>query len=283
MDLLAKRAQLIKQIKRTGGYLYVDITEINYPDKTDHYMTLDVISKNQPERLHWVRDEHYVEALQGDPPDLLDKMLEYTHLSEHIMQTEPAATRNITCPVYHCFMGFEHPQLKPYLAVFNEGVTHNKAFILHALNEEKDPLRKASAVLLVGHFSDPQEIINVLLPHINDADSGVRNNSMRVIAMTLLKEKNLSVNAKPFLQQLNSPYLSDRNKALFVLYDLAHTEEVKKDIILYGVRLLALLELKQPNQHDTAYLILKQISGQDFGERNISAWQDWLSIQQASI
>jgi hypothetical protein len=150
------------------------------------------------------------------------------------------------------------------------------------LNEEHNPTRRASAVLLVGHFTDPKEIINTLLPYINDEDSTVRNNSMRVIATTLVKAKRLTLDVRPFLELLNSPYLTDRNKALFILYNLSISARVRAACIKSAVRLVALLALKQPNQHDTAYLLLKQISGQDFGEHNVPAWRQWARLQQLS-
>ncbi len=281
--LVDQRVQLIKQMQQAEGYLFLDIHEINYPGVTDHYITIDVVTKNEPERMHWVYDEHDSEAVQSAPPDLIDKMTEYSQLSEHIMLTEPTAAKDIVCPVYHCFMGFNHPQLKPYLSVFNNGVTRDKALILRALKEEQDPNRRASAVFLVGHFTDPQEIIEVLLPHVNDTHSLVRNNVSRVIGMTLLKAKSVDLKAKPFLELLKSPYITDRNKALFVLYNLSRSSKARNDYIQFSSRLLALFELKQPNQHDMAYMILKQLSGQDFGEHNVVAWQQWLASQQVSL
>ncbi|MFA5960575.1 MAG: hypothetical protein WC785_08655 [Tatlockia sp.] len=41
--------------------------------------------------------------------------------------------------------------------------------------------------------------------------------------------------------------------------------------------LLALLQLKQPNNHDWAYLLLKKISGKNYGAYNLSAWEKWFA------
>lgn len=46
-----------------------------------------------------------------------------------------------------------------------------------------------------------------------------------------------------------------------------------------GPTLLKLLALEQPNNHDFAYQILKQVSGQDFGEHEVARWRAWL-LQQ---
>jgi hypothetical protein len=282
-DVALQPDELVKKIKQTEGYLFVHLEEVFYPDKANHYVTIDIVTKNQPERLHWVHEEDYGPPVKKNPPDLLDTMTEYSELSEYIMQTEPLAAKDIPCPFYHCFMGFEHPQLKPYLSGFKRSATQDKALILDALNTETDPQRRASAVFLVGHFSDPQDIVNALLPHINDIDSRVRNNSLRVIATTLSKAKHITLDATPFLELLNSPYLTDRNKSLFVLHTLSQSEQSRPLFIRFGARLLALLALKQPNQHDPAYYILQQLSGKHWGEHNLLAWQNWLTSQQTLL
>jgi hypothetical protein len=46
-----------------------------------------------------------------------------------------------------------------------------------------------------------------------------------------------------------------------------------------GPKLIEILKLLQPNNHDFAYAILKKISGKDFGERNYEAWGRWLHSQ----
>jgi len=38
-----------------------------------------------------------------------------------------------------------------------------------------------------------------------------------------------------------------------------------------------MLRLRQPNNHDFAHSILKQISGRSFGDREYAAWEAWLA------
>lgn len=40
--------------------------------------------------------------------------------------------------------------------------------------------------------------------------------------------------------------------------------------------LVEMLALKQPNNHDFAYRILKQVSGRDLGEHAVESWRAWL-------
>ena len=57
---------------------------------------------------------------------------------------------------------------------------------------------------------------------------------------------------------------------------VADRPEHRAAILARGRELLELLRLEQPNNHDFAWSILKKVSGQSFGERDVAAWQRWL-------
>lgn len=205
-------------------------------------------------------------------------MIKYDRIGLALMMNNKIKQLAAPCPVYHCAMGFEHPKLKPYLKVFNDGAIKEKAMILETLNHDLDPARRAAAAFLVGHFRDPHEIISVLSPHISDKDEEVRNNVMRVIGATMAKAKIIDIDVSPFLNALDSPSTTDRNKALYVLFNAADSKAAKQVILQKGGKqLVALTRLKQPNNHDWAYLILKKISGKDFGATNSAGWAAWVS------
>jgi hypothetical protein len=48
------------------------------------------------------------------------------------------------------------------------------------------------------------------------------------------------------------------------------------------IPLLTILAMKQPNQQEFAYMIMKELSGQDFGEHNQQAWLAWIKQAKAS-
>ena len=109
----------------------------------------------------------------------------------------------------------------------------------------------------------------------------MKNNAIRVIGETMNRANISNINMVPFLNLLNSPYNTDRNKALYVLLAAAESPSSKKLIIQQGSRnLLAMLKLKQPNNHDISYQLLKKISGKDFGEYNSIAWEKWIMEEQ---
>lgn len=82
---------------------------------------------------------------------------------------------------------------------------------------------------------------------------------------------------------LDGPTTTDRNKAAAIVDGLVRrpdSSNLRHEVIARaGPTLLKLLALGQPNNHDFAYQILKQVSGQDFGEHDVDRWRAWL-LQQ---
>lgn len=280
MSLVTTRQQLLEKIKEEFGFYFVDFQTVFYPGNKNVYTTIEVINKSQPERLRFVNNRT-VKKIENKKDDLINKMLQFEIIEARLLMENKIDLKKNSCPVFHCVTGFNHPQLKPYLKIFNTGVIKEKKLIIDTLNKDADPERRAAAAFLIGHFSDPKEIISLLSTHVGDSSEAVRNSVMRVIGFTMEKAKIKQIDANPFLRLLDSPYTTDRNKALLVLSIIADSKSSKNLILQKGKnQLLALLELKQPNNHDLAYVILKKISGKDFGENNISAWEKWFSSAQ---
>lgn len=273
-QLLQKKARLVNAIKRTGHFLFADLQTVSYPGDNDIYTTIEVVEKNQPERLQYVHPKHPIKSVAHD--DLINTMIVYQSIAMKLMMTGQLDLHDNSCPVYHCTVPFKHPKLKPYLALFNEGAVHQKQEIIQALNHDPDPERRAAAAFLIGHFNNPQDIMSLLSPHVNDEDEGVRNNVLRVMGETVARAHITTFDATPFLSLLDSPSVTDRNKSLLVLLTAADSSAGKKQIIQQGqARFIALLRLKQPNNHGMAYAILKKISGRDFSETDFTAWEQW--------
>ncbi len=277
--LLAEKQALIKKIKRDYGFLFVEFQTVFYPGEADTYTTIEVVDKQHAERMRFVNALPYTAPKREKiyRPDLIDAMLRYQGIVTDLMRHNQLGPLQTACPVYHCFAGFEMPVLKPFLAVFNNGVIKDRQLILKTVRDDPDPERRAGAVFLVGHFRDPHEILSLLSPLVRDRDPAVRNNVMRVIALTMETAKISDIDPMPFIEALDSPYTTDRNKALFVLYAATASEKARL-IILHqgGMRLLDLMQLKQPNNHDSAFVILKKLSGQSFTTNDTTAWRSWV-------
>ena len=280
-NIIKKRFALIDKITKEYGFRFVDFQTVLYPGNDTVYTTIEIVDKNHLERLRFVNRVPLGEHEEKRSPhkaDLIEAMIEYTSIGFSLIMNHQLGSTLTTCPVYHCVVGFEHPKLKHYLTMFNNGAIKEKALIIETLDHDNDPERRAAAAFLVGHFRDPDEIITILSTHVEDKNEGVRNNVMRVIAETIAKAHITQLDVTPFLDALDSPYTTDRNKALYVLMGGVNSKSSQPIIQKSGDKLLALLKLKQPNNHDLAYSILKKISGKDFGSTNVAAWTTWVSL-----
>ena len=274
-NVFLNKKLLINKIKKSGDFAFADFKTVTYPDRVNRYTTIEVVEKNKANRLKFISEEVELKD-EVAQPDLIGKMIDYLRIGEKLFFVSHLAFNENYCPVYHCISGFENKELKPFLKIFNTGVIKEKSLILQTLYHDNDHLRRAAAAFLVGHFHDPHDIISTLLPYVDDKSFYVRNNAMRVISSTMRKAKIYDINPKPFLDILDSPYETDRNKALYILLEALNHPLSKKFIIQNGEdTLLSLLRLQQPNNHMPAYQILKKISGENFSEYDIAGWKTW--------
>ncbi len=271
---------MLQKIKKNEGLLFVTVDTVFYGDGGDTYTIIDAVSAQEPWRLKFVNAKEAAYS-PSNPKDLFDEMIDYQKIVAELIVTNQSNSFT-SCPVYHCTLGFENPKTKPYLSVFTNGVRTQKKRILNTLLSDPVSLRREAAAYLVGHFDDPKCIVSVLEKSLNDKSSEVRNAVMRVLAATLMKSATTTIDIKPVVDILNSPFEAERNKALAILLAASGAENNKKFIISNTQdNLIKLLALKQPNQHEMAYLLLKQISGKKFAERDITAWKNWLKQAQS--
>ncbi len=268
-----RRQALIDSMKAKHDYAYLNLDTMYYGEE-NYCTTIEVVQSNEPERLTYLPNQE--KRTFPKTHDIMDEMQDYLTTAQALFLSNQIHPKHSDCPVYHCTTGFDHPKLKPYLERFNTAAVKQRAFILNTLSKDPNPMRRAQAAYLVGHFQDPNDIVRVLLPYVEDRDEGVRNNVIRVLSLTTQKAHITSIDPTPFIHLLSSPCSTDRNKSLFLLSVLADSTAVRQALIQQAkIPLLNLLRLQQPNQHDFAYLILKKITGQDFGDKHPERWAKW--------
>ncbi|MBA2649510.1 MAG: HEAT repeat domain-containing protein [Legionella sp.] len=275
--LFKHRTQLLDQIKKQYGFAFVNFDTIYYPADKKVYTTIEVVEKENTSRLRFITKETKPEA-QAPKQDLVEEMIQYQSDWAKVM-VSGYNKQETECPVFHCFPGFSHPSLQKRFTLFTENVGKDKEkeLILQTLKQESNAERRTAAAFLMGHFKDPTKIISLLTQYVMDSDSGLRNAAMRVINETMNKAHIHEINPLPFLSLLDSPYDTDRNKALLILINAANEKKSRELIIQHGkASLISLLRLKQPNNHKDSYTLLKKISGKDLGENNYASWKQWI-------
>ncbi len=257
------------------GFAFVNLSLITYfAPNPGNYVTVDIV---EPADVN--RRMAFLPEPQGhfeDPAGLIALWDEYLKLAFEL-QFAGKIEHPKTCPVWHCTHGFENPRLAPFLEKFNQLVPLHESNLSQILKEDKRPQFRANAAFLLAHIKNGQSLRNYVLGAVSDSSELVRNNAVRVLLDLALRHPALDVPIEPILKVLNYPTTTDRNKAANTLVPLSLKEENKgliKDEV--GRILLEMLKLKQPNNHDPAYAILKNISGLSYGEHDHQAWEGWL-------
>ena len=104
----------------------------------------------------------------------------------------------------------------------------NLPILRSVLRESADPQQRALAAQVIAYAVNKHTIIPDLVHAVRDPDPDVRNNAIRALwVMARWAEKHpesgLRVPYEPFVDLLDSPHWSDRNKAVLVLMSLSST------------------------------------------------------------
>lgn len=261
-------------INKMGDFAYLRLTPMTYSDKENIYITINAVDKKDAKRL-----TDFLPEPKGsfpDPDNLIALMNQYTESIFKDFRNIKQEDTDFVCPSFHCLEG---EKLKAYQDTFINKVPGNKDKLIKILREDKNEDKRAAAAYLLSYIKDGDELLKILEPSMKDSSYGVRNNAMRVIGyalMTKLKSANFPI--QKAIDAINYPTGLDRNKALFILVGLAGQTRYAIYIKEHAKsQLITLLKMKQPNIHDTVYVILQIISGKRYGDRNYTAWAKWLN------
>jgi len=184
------------------------------------------------------------------------------------------------CPVLHCIAPFDLPELAPYLPRFNSGAREHVDELYAVAANSANASQRATALFVLAHTNDAQRLAPALGHAIYDPNGGVRNNAMRVLMFLAQRRADVDFPIRELIAALDFPTSSDRNKAAYTVSALAeqarYRDIVRADAVPAALRLLRLGKL---NNHEPAFEILKQVSGEEFGERDYAAWERWAATR----
>jgi hypothetical protein len=271
------------RLKERFRFPFVEVSPISYfgssPDAGKVFITIDVVEPEDADRLTFAPAPAKDVA---DPEGLVAAWLDYEK-AVWPLQRSGAYKGPYTCKGgMHCALGFNHPELEHREDVFIEKVPAHVAELTAVLRKDKRNERRAAAAFLLAYARDRQQVIDALVPSIDDPSSFARNNVMRVLVMIQQKVDTVVVPLAPVLHAMRFPTTTDRNKAAYLLAGIAKhasTQDRARIAREVGELLVVMADMKQPNNRDPAIDILKAISGEDHGT-DIAAWRAWLGRQR---
>jgi hypothetical protein len=256
------------------AYFEIGVT-LNFGPPQNVDVTIDVVEKVDEARRMPFRAAPTQEL--DDPGGLLALWMEYQGtMYELALAGAPMQVDESNCPVLHCIASFDLPELAPYLPRLNDGARRHEDALYSVAVDSADATERATALFVLAHANDAQRLAPVLGRAINDPSSGVRNNAMRVLMSLAQRRTDVDFPIRDLIAALDFPSSADRNKAAYTVAALASQADYRDTIRADAVpAALRLLELEKPNNHDPAYEILTQVSGETFGDRDYAAWERW--------
>jgi hypothetical protein len=145
-------------------------------------------------------------------------------------------------------------------------LAHEKE-LLRVLAESADDKQRVAAAHLTGYTRHSPEQIAALVDAARDPNDTVRNNATRALAvLAAAPEFARGIPAEPFIQKLNSPVWSDRNKGLMLLVPLTRDRDRKVLELVKARALDSLIEMAQwqnPGHSGGPIRLLGRIAGMD--------------------
>jgi hypothetical protein len=276
---------LCREIKtktnKLGDIVYLEGGFDKKPFEKNVYFTFDVVEIKDAARLAGFLPKPTKSF--PDPDNLLTLWNGYfdTGLTK-ILIDKKSKWNGIKCPVNYCLYGFEWPELQRYQSIFTTLVPKDKTELVKILREDKDPRNRADAASLLAHIKDGNELMQILLPSMRDADAEVRGTAMAVMAFTMIQLKHADFPVQKAIDALDYPALADRKHALFLLESISKQPRYSQYLKDHSKeQLMNMLKMHMPDIHDEAYAVLKNMSGLKFGDRNYVAWEHWLNTTKS--
>lgn len=193
------------------------------------------------------------------------------------MQSSNPDFKSKSCPVVHCIWGFDKKELQYDVPELKRGASKYKNQLMDIIEHSANNTEREQAIFILAHISNYQELAHFLMKFTNDPDESVRNNTMRVLGAILAQHDVTGLDIDRILKALDYPYVTDRNKAGYVLLNIVLKDKSSRPLVIKrsGTTLIKLLMLNQPNNHDFAYRILKVISNKNYSDRDYQSWQKW--------
>jgi len=137
------------------------------------------------------------------------------------------------------------------------------------LRESGDADQRAIAAQVIGYAADKQTVVDDLVRAMHDSSADVRNNAMRALLVFTRKAQSaaqppLRIPYEPFIELLNSPVWTDRNKSSLAMMELSESRDSTLLAELKRETLPSLIDMarwRSEGHAIAAFLILGRIAG----------------------
>jgi len=268
---------LVKRVKDKWGFAQVDWSIVEYfeGETLPLYITLDVVEPQDVATRMPFKSTPTGE--HKDPDGLIKAWAEYQDTAIELIETGQIEPEADQCKAFHCPFGHSHARLKRFEKIFTDGVKKNFQSLVDIQTNDKRGEWRASATYLLAYHKDGKKVVSLMVDRIKDPDVETRNNALRVLGDMAEFHPEFVIPVGSVLEALKFPRVSDRSKALYVVYLSALSSQDARNQILkkWVPEILEILQCKQIDHKELAHGILRKISGKEFAGTDITSWKNW--------
>lgn len=268
--------KLAKRIQDQYGFAAADWSIVQYFEPGDMaiHITLDVVEKSDAARRMPFFEKPTAQL--KDPENLIQQWMGYEDEALQLVETGMLEPESAACPAFHCPFGHTHAKLKKYEKIFVDGVKAHFKELTEIQEKDGRGEWRAAATYLLAYHKDGKAVVSQMVGRIKDPEPLVRNNALRVLGDIAEYHAELIIPVPPVVQALEFPRVSDRSKALYVVYlQTMHSPKARDEVLKAIPVLVDLIQSKQPDHRELAHGILRKISGKDFAAEDFQSWKNW--------
>jgi hypothetical protein len=209
-------------------------------------------------------------SLRPKPARDVNLPQELTSLYEHFLAMLPESLKHAAGTAEDYSKGYSlasYPPMRTIQLRMREVALAHEDDIFAVIHDGRDDKQRAVAAHFAGYVRQSPRQIAALVEASRDYNATVRNNATRALGVLAdSPETARRIPASPFVETLNSPVWSDRNKGLMLLTRLTRDRDPGVLAELRAKALPALIEMAQwqnPGHSEGAILLLGRIAGMD--------------------
>ncbi len=270
----ALRKQLEKEARVMAGIAHVELSVSEYFTSVDHamYATFDVVDEVDRERMAFLPNPNRV---LRDPDGLLAAWKQYYDMGSALSRRGQMSVDRPDCPGFYCLWGGPTPELAALQKKFVAGAAVKDAELRVVLTHEADGDKRAAALFVLSYGTRGEKVVEACHGALKDPSSAVRGAALQILADVINHRKDLRVDIDKILPLLDDPVDVVRGKTMGLLVPMVDNEPQRRKMLAAAPRLVDLLKLKQPDNHDLAFTVLGMISRKNIGRRDYAGWQTW--------
>ncbi|MBI3289390.1 MAG: hypothetical protein HYZ74_07725 [Elusimicrobia bacterium] len=270
----ALRKTMERQAAALPGIARVELSVSEYFTSVDHamYATFDVVDAADRGRLAFAPAPR---RTLPDPDGLLAAWKQYYELGSSLSRRGDLSVDRPDCPGFYCLWGGPTPELSALQNRFVSGAAGKERELRGILANEADADKRASALFVLSYGTNGEKVVAACMAALKDPAPGVRGAALQILADVVNHRKDLRVDVERIAPLLDDPVGVVRGKTMGLLVPMTDDESQRKKLMASAPRLVALLRLHQPDNHDLAFTVLGMLSRSSFDAHDYAKWEAW--------